>query len=65
MILSGILSVVFGVLLIFNPILGGLTLLWLVASYAIVFGIFMIIFAFRVRGMGGQPGTSDRAPAAG
>lgn len=65
MILSGILSIVFGVLLMFNPILGGLALLWLVASYAIVFGIFMIIFAFKVRGMGGQPGTSDRVTSAG
>jgi hypothetical protein len=29
--------------LIFNPILGGLTLLWLVASYAIVFGTMIIL----------------------
>ncbi len=54
MILSGIASVIFGVLLILFPISSILTLLWLFGGLAVAFGIFTIILAFRVRGMGGS-----------
>jgi uncharacterized membrane protein HdeD (DUF308 family) len=63
MILSGILSIVFGALLIFFPGVGIFSVLTLVGAYAFVFGIFMIIFAFRVKGMG--PGAGERVPSAG
>jgi uncharacterized membrane protein HdeD (DUF308 family) len=60
--LSGLLSVVFGVLLVLmNPINGILTLLWLVAVYAIAFGVMMVLLAFRVRGMGGSSATPRMA----
>lgn len=51
MILSGILSVVFGVALVIFPGPGALALTWLIGAYAIVFGILFIILAFRLRGM--------------
>jgi uncharacterized membrane protein HdeD (DUF308 family) len=51
MILSGLASIVFGVLLVVFPGAGALGLLWLIAAYAIVFGVLMIILAFRLRGM--------------
>lgn len=63
MILSGILSIVFGALLIIFPGTGILSLLWLVGAYAFIFGAFMIILAFRLKGM--RPGTGERVPSAG
>lgn len=49
LILGGLASVVFGVLLIVQPGVGALALLWLIATYAVVFGILLVILAFKAR----------------
>ncbi|HUA08519.1 MAG TPA: HdeD family acid-resistance protein [Candidatus Acidoferrales bacterium] len=49
LILSGILSVIFGVLLVVFPMIGILTVIYLIGFYAIFFGIVMIAFSFRLR----------------
>ncbi|MBZ0292042.1 MAG: HdeD family acid-resistance protein [Anaerolineae bacterium] len=49
--LSGLLSLVFGILLLVNPGEGILTLLFIVAAYAIIFGAMLIMLAFRLRGL--------------
>jgi uncharacterized membrane protein HdeD (DUF308 family)/sporulation protein YlmC with PRC-barrel domain len=49
LILSGVLSVIFGVLLAVLPGVGILALLWLIGAYAVAFGVLLIILAFRVR----------------
>ncbi|MGE3230225.1 MAG: HdeD family acid-resistance protein [Hyphomicrobium sp.] len=49
LILSGALSVLFGLALFFWPGAGAMALIWLIALYAIVFGILIIAFAFRLR----------------
>jgi len=49
LILAGLASVVFGVLLITRPAAGALTLIWLFAVYAIAFGVLLILLALRVR----------------
>lgn len=54
MILSGIVSILFGVLLVLFPGGGILTLLTLLGAYAFAFGVIMIIFAFRLRSHRGQ-----------
>ncbi len=54
MILSGALSILFGIVLLFDPIGGIVTLLWLVGVLAVAFGVMLIILAFRVRGTGGS-----------
>ncbi len=54
MVLSGLLSIAFGVLLFLFPGEGALGLTWLIGIYAIVFGVLFIILAFRLRGMRGQ-----------
>jgi uncharacterized membrane protein HdeD (DUF308 family) len=49
MVLSGILSVVFGVLLAIFPGAGALGLAWLIGIYALVYGFLLIGLAFRLR----------------
>lgn len=49
LVLSGVLSVVFGILLLVQPGAGVLTVVWLIGGYAIAFGIAMLVFAFRLR----------------
>ena len=49
--LSGLLSIAFGAFLIIRPGAGILSVLWLIASYAIAFGVILILLAFRVRGV--------------
>jgi uncharacterized membrane protein HdeD (DUF308 family) len=49
LVLSGLLSVAFGVLLVVRPGAGILSVLWLVAAYAIAFGALLIVLSFRMR----------------
>ena len=52
LILGGLVSVLFGILLMTQPGAGALALLWLIATYAVIFGIFLVIFGFKVRSFG-------------
>lgn len=51
-ILAGLASLVFGVLLMARPGAGALALLGLIAAYAIIFGVLLVILAFTVRSFG-------------
>lgn len=46
---AGLLSVAFGVLLLVRPGAGALAVIWLIGFFAILFGILLIIVAFKVR----------------
>lgn len=50
--LGGLASVVFGGLMIWSPGAGALTVAWLIAAYAFIFGVLMLLLAFRVRRLG-------------
>lgn len=63
MILTGIASIVFGILLFIFPGAGALGMLWVIASYAIIFGVLLIILAFRLRGMR-EEGDANRVEPA-
>jgi uncharacterized membrane protein HdeD (DUF308 family) len=54
MILAGILSIIFGVALVANPAAGALAVVWIIGIYALVFGLMMIVLAFRLRGLPGH-----------
>jgi len=46
---AGALSVIFGLILVFMPGAGALGLLWLIAAWAVLFGLLLIWVAFKVR----------------
>src|SRR5262245_30368741 len=62
MILSGVVSIIFGILLIAQPSAGTIAIVWLLGGYALLFGILTLMFAFRMRGMGDTIGR--QAPGA-
>jgi uncharacterized membrane protein HdeD (DUF308 family) len=49
MILSGVLSVVFGALMILNPGAGAMAVLWVIGVFAIAYGVMLVALAFRLR----------------
>lgn len=49
LILSGLLSVLWGALMIYLPAAGLLGIAWLIGSFAIAIGVTMIVLAFRLR----------------
>jgi uncharacterized membrane protein HdeD (DUF308 family) len=54
LVLGGVASVVFGILLMAQPGAGAISLVWLIASFAIIFGIILSLLAFKVRKLGVQ-----------
>ena len=49
--LAGVLSVLFGVVMLLRPGAGALALIWVIGSYAIVFGVLLIFLGFKLRGV--------------
>jgi uncharacterized membrane protein HdeD (DUF308 family) len=49
LVLGGLASLLFGVLLIAQPGAGALGVLWLIATYAVVFGVLLVLLALKVR----------------
>jgi uncharacterized membrane protein HdeD (DUF308 family) len=49
LILGGLLSVAFGVVLFLSPLYGALALVWIVGVYALFFGFALIGLSFRLR----------------
>lgn len=53
---TGALSVLFGFLVVLNPGAGGLSIVYLIASWAIVIGAFKVFFGFKVKNLPGRVG---------
>ena len=49
LILGGIISVIFGIIVLIAPGAGALALVWWIAIYSIVFGVMFVAFALRLR----------------
>jgi len=48
-ILSGIVSILFGALFLVHPGAGAVALVWIIATYAIIYGGFLVAFSFRLK----------------
>lgn len=55
--LSGVVSILFGVLLFLQPGAGALAVIWLIGSFAIFFGILLIALGIRLKGLPGRVAT--------
>jgi uncharacterized membrane protein HdeD (DUF308 family) len=49
LVLGGIVSLIYGVLLIVAPMIGALVLTWWLGAYALIFGVALLVLAFRLR----------------
>ncbi len=63
LITGGILSVLLGLYFLVNPGAGALAFIWLIGAYALVFGVVMMITAFRLRSWRGGGGRTTAAGA--
>ena len=59
--LGGIASIIFGILLVIEPLIGAVVLTLWIGAYAIVFGIFLLILAFQLHSK--QEERARKAPA--
>ena len=49
LILSGVLSVAFGVMMILSPGAGALAVLWIIGAFAVAYGVLLVMFAFKLK----------------
>ncbi len=57
LILNGILSVLFGIVIFAFPAVGLITVAWIIGIYAIVFGIILLALGFRLRAHAARAGA--------
>jgi uncharacterized membrane protein HdeD (DUF308 family) len=61
--LGGIASVIFGILLVIEPLVGAVVLTMWIGAYALVFGVFLLILAFQLHSR--KEERARTAPASG
>ncbi len=61
LLLNGVLSFVFGVMLFINPLLSAVVLTQIMGCFAVFFGICAMYFSFRLRGMQHKGGGAEKA----
>lgn len=49
--LAGLASVVLGLILFARPGVGALAVVWLIGTYAVLFGVLLVVLGFRVKGL--------------
>jgi len=54
LLFAGLVSVIWGVLLLLAPLIGAVVLTWWLGAYAIIFGISLLVVGFRLRGQHGS-----------
>jgi uncharacterized membrane protein HdeD (DUF308 family) len=58
LVFAGIVSVLWGLLLLLAPLMGAVVLTWWLGAYAIIFGISLLALGFRLRGQHGSPSAT-------
>ena len=49
LVLAGLVSIIYGALLVVAPMIGAVVLTWWIGAYALVFGISLLVLAFKLR----------------
>jgi len=49
MVLGAVVSILFGILLLIAPLAGAVVLTWWIGAYALIFGVAMLVLAFRLK----------------
>jgi uncharacterized membrane protein HdeD (DUF308 family) len=49
LVMSGLISVLFAVMLMLRPLLGALSLVWVIAGFALVLGLTLLMLGFELR----------------
>ena len=62
LIFSGIVSVLFGIALLVAPLVGAVVLTWWLGAYALVFGITLLVLAFKLKSHKDEVTTGTAAP---
>lgn len=63
LIFSGIVSILFGALLVLSPILGAIVLTWWIGAYVLVWSVLLLVIAFSVRSKTAGRGNGVETPA--
>lgn len=58
-VVSGLVSVIFGVIVAFRPSAGLVSIIWVIGVYAIMLGVLLIGFGWQVRRLGKEVGELD------
>jgi uncharacterized membrane protein HdeD (DUF308 family) len=64
LVLGGLLSVAYGVLLIITPLIGAIVLTWWLGAYALVFGVALVVFSLKLRSRQHEPSPQTSAGTA-
>jgi uncharacterized membrane protein HdeD (DUF308 family) len=57
---AGIISLLYGFLMILAPLIGAVVLTWWLGAYSLVLGVAMIVLAFRLRSRRDRPSVAAR-----
>ena len=49
LILNGVISVLFGLVLLWRPVTGAIALVWIIGAYAIILGVIYVMFGLKLR----------------
>jgi uncharacterized membrane protein HdeD (DUF308 family) len=61
LVLGGLLCLAYGVLLIITPLIGAIVLTWWLGAYALVFGVALVVFSFKLRSRQHELGSPTAA----
>ncbi len=57
LVISGLVSIIFGIMLFVWPAAGALAIIWLIGAYAILFGCLLVALGFKIRSTMKQQGV--------
>jgi uncharacterized membrane protein HdeD (DUF308 family) len=58
LIIGGVASVIFGILMLTNLVAGLLAVAWVIGIWALVVGVTLVLLSFRIKGMGSRLATA-------